>query len=149
MFFLLLLLFFPLLLLLLGWLSVEVCPFWILCLWLNLLCRLFRAYGGKLQACKAFLMCPNVQSAFWLVETILVICADVLKTLFVVVMKWLLSQCRYWYVCRFSVDSGAEGGCWDLEETKVSKNGTASSLFGSSIGNCMFGSCELMFCSSC
>ena len=40
-------------------LVVSVCPLWMLCVQLNLLCRMFRAHGGKLQACKAFLMCPN------------------------------------------------------------------------------------------
>ena len=66
-------LFVPLLfLLLLDWLSVEFCPLWMLCLQLNLLCRLFRAHGGKLQASKAFLMCSiSLWSACSLVETTL------------------------------------------------------------------------------
>ena len=52
------LLFDPLyLLVLLGCLSVVVCPLWMLCLWLNLLCRMLRAQGGKWQAYRAFLMC--------------------------------------------------------------------------------------------
>ena len=53
------LLFDPLLLLmlLLGWLSVVVSPLWLLCLWLNLFCRMLRVHGRKLQACMAFLMC--------------------------------------------------------------------------------------------
>ena len=51
------LLFDLLLLLLLGWLSVLVCLLWMLCLQLTLFCRVLRAHGGKLQACRAFLMC--------------------------------------------------------------------------------------------
>ena len=51
------LLFDPLLLLLLSWLSVVVCPLSMLCLWLNLFCRVWRAHDGKLQACRAFPMC--------------------------------------------------------------------------------------------
>ena len=55
--FLLLLLFDPWLLLLLGWLSVDVCPWWMLFLQLNLSCRVLRIHSGKLQACRAFLVC--------------------------------------------------------------------------------------------
>ena len=64
-------LFVPLLLLLvlIGWLSVEFCPLWMLCLQLNLLCRLFRAHGGKLQAYEAYLMYSiSLLIAFWLME---------------------------------------------------------------------------------
>ena len=43
-------------LLLLGWLSVFFfCPLWVLCLQLNLCCRVLRAHGGKLQDCRALL----------------------------------------------------------------------------------------------
>ena len=45
-----------LLLLLLGWLPVVVCPLCMLCLQLNLFCRVWRAHCGKLQTCRAFLM---------------------------------------------------------------------------------------------
>ena len=102
-----LLLFDPLLLLLLSWFSVDVCPLWMLCLQLNLFCRVLRAHGGKLQACSAFLMCSiSLCSVCWLVQTTLAPCAKVLKTLLFTVIKWLLSQCRYWSVCGLSVDSG-------------------------------------------
>ena len=95
------LLFVPLLLLvLLDWLPEEFCPFWMFFLKLNLCCRLFRAHGGKQQACKAFLMCSiSLWSACWLVKTIFALCAKVLKTLCFAMMKWLLSQCRNWSVC--------------------------------------------------
>ena len=81
------------LVLLLGWLSVEFFPLWMLCLQLNLLCRMFRAYDGNLQACKAFLMCSiSLCGACWLVETTLALCGQVLKTLCFAMMKWLLSH---------------------------------------------------------
>ena len=65
------------LLLLLGWLSVEVCPLWMLFLWIHLFCRTLRAHGGKLQACRAFLMCSiSLCSACCVVQTTL---AHVLK----------------------------------------------------------------------
>ena len=51
------LLFDSLLLVLLCWLVVVVGPLWMLCLWLNLFCRLLRTHGGKLQASRGFLMC--------------------------------------------------------------------------------------------
>ena len=51
------LLFDPLLLLLLGWLPVVVCSLWMICLQLNLFCRVMRAHGGKVQACRALVMC--------------------------------------------------------------------------------------------
>ena len=80
-------------------------PLWMLCLQLNLLCRLFRDHGGKLQACKAFIMCSiSLWSACCLVETTLALCAKVLKTLCFAMMKWLLFQGRYWSVCGLSVD---------------------------------------------
>ena len=44
--------------LLLGWLSVELCPLWMLCLQLTLYCILFKAHGGKLKAFKDFLIHP-------------------------------------------------------------------------------------------
>ena len=86
----LLLLFVPLLLL--HWLSVEVCPLWMLCLQLNLLCRALRAHGGKLQACRALVICSiSLCSACGLVQTTLALNTKVFKTLFFAVMKWLLS----------------------------------------------------------
>ena len=87
---------------LLCWLLVVVCPLWMLFLQLNLnlFCRLLSAYGGKLQASRAFLMCfISCCRVCWLVQTTLVLNAKVLKTLFSAVMKWLLSQCRYWSLC--------------------------------------------------
>ena len=38
-------------------------------------------------------------SASWFDENTLALCAKVLYTHCYVVMKWLLSQCRYWSVC--------------------------------------------------
>ena len=70
------------------------------CLWLNLYCKLLRAHGGKLQVCRTFLMCSiSWCSASWLVQTTLAQNTKVLKTLYLAMMKWLLSQCRYWLVC--------------------------------------------------
>ena len=67
---------------------------------LKLCCRLFRAHGGKLHACKGFLMCSNsLCNDCWLVETTLALCTKVLKTVCFAAIKWLLSQCRYWSVC--------------------------------------------------
>ena len=139
------LLFDPLLSLLLGWFSVVVSPLWMLCLWLNLFCRLLRAHGGKLQACRAFLMCSiSLCNACGLVKSTLALNAKVLKTLLFAMMKSLLFQCRYCSVCVLSVDSGY----WDLEKT-VSRKGRAPSWFGSTMVNCICGSCELMCCSNC
>ena len=45
-------------------------------------------------------MCKSSWSnAFYFDETTLALCAKVLYTLCFAVMKWLLSQCRYWSVC--------------------------------------------------
>ena len=74
-FLLLLLLLDPLLLLLLGWLTMEPCPLLMLCLQLNLCCSFLSVHGGKLQTCKAFLMCSNsLHSVCWLVDTTLAPC---------------------------------------------------------------------------
>ena len=51
-----LLLFDPLLLL--GWLSVVICPLWMLCSWLNVFCGVLSTHAGRLQACRASLMFP-------------------------------------------------------------------------------------------
>ena len=57
---------------------------------------MLRAHGSKLQACRALMMCSiSLCSACGLVQTNLALNAEVLKTLFFAVMKWLLSQCRY------------------------------------------------------
>ena len=118
MFLLLLLLSVPLLLLvLLGWLSVEFCPMW-MCLQLNLLCRLFRAHVGKLQAYNAFLKYSiSSLSACCFVEPTLVLCAKVLKTVCFAVGMWLLSQCRYWSACLGFLQRWW-GCCWDLEKPR-------------------------------
>ena len=103
----LLLLFVPLLfLLLLGWLTVEFCPLLMLFLQLNLCCGWFKANGGKLHACKDFLMCLN---SLWSD------CAKVLKTLCLATMKCLLSPMKILiYVCGVSVNYSSESavGTW-------------------------------------
>ena len=147
--FLLLLLFIPLFLLLLGWLSVDVSQLFMLCLQLNLFCRVLRAHGEKLQAYRAFLICSiSLWSACWLMQTTVALCAKVLKTfvccdeLVAVTMKILVG------VFGLSVDSGDEC-CWDLEKPKCRGMLGALSWFGSSMVNCICGSYELMCCSSC
>ena len=97
MFLLLLLLLDPLLLLLLlGWLTMEHCPLLMLCLQLNFCCSLLSVHSRKLQTRTAFLIYSNyLCSVCWLVGTTLALCANVLKTLCLAPMKWLLSQCRY------------------------------------------------------
>ena len=58
------------LLLSLHWLSVDVCLLWMLYLQLNLFCRVLRAFGGILQACRAFLVCSiSLCSVCYLVQT--------------------------------------------------------------------------------
>ena len=49
----------------------------------------------------------------WVDDTVLGLCARVLKTLCLAVMWWLMSQCKYWSVWGgFSVDCSAEGDVW-------------------------------------
>ena len=94
------LLFDPLLLLGYWVVGLVVCPLWMLYLWLNLFFRVLRAHDGKLQGCRIFPMFSiSLCSASWLVQTTLALNAKVLKTLFIALMKQLLSQCRYWSVC--------------------------------------------------
>ena len=118
-----------------------------LCLWLNFVCRLLRAHGGNLQASKAFLMyyisCYNV---CWLEHITFALNANVLKTLFLAKMEWLLSQFRYWSVCVGFLYAITNKVLSEPRETRVSRKGKAPSWFGSSVVNCMCGSCELMCC---
>ena len=65
------------------------------CFWLNFNCGLLRVQGGNLHAINAFPdMVISLLSVDWLVHTILVICANVLKMLFLAEMEWLLSHWR-------------------------------------------------------
>ena len=64
--------------------------------WVNLRCQWLRAQGGKWQCWRAVLMWSSSLSMLsWDEETVLALCAKVLKTLCFAVMWWLLSQWRY------------------------------------------------------
>ena len=64
--------------------------------WVNLRCHQLRAHGGNWQCWRAVLMCSSSLSMLsWDEETVLALCAKVLKTLCFAVMWWLLSQLRY------------------------------------------------------
>ena len=99
----------------------------------------------------AFLRCSNsfVRSSGML-NTTLALWARVLYTLFLAVMKGLLSKCRYWTVCVLdSCRLWWECCCLVPCVTFVSRNGMEPSDPGSCTVNCMLGSCELMCCRSC
>ena len=73
----------------------------------------------------------------------------VLYTLFLAVMKCLLSQCKYWSVCVGFLSTFVRIVLLGPGVTLMSRNGIEPSAAGSSTVNCMLGSCELMWCSSC
>ena len=90
-----------------------------LCLQLNLFYRVLRARGGKLQACRAFLMCSiSLCSACWLLQTTLALNAKSWKHYF---LLWWSGYCPsvhigqcVWTFCRqWWLDC-----CWDLEKPK-------------------------------
>ena len=85
-------------------------------------------------------LCSNC----WLEDTTLALCANVLITLCFAAMKWLLSQCRYWSVCVGFLQTVVMMMLLGPGETWVSRKGSDLSLFGSSMVNCMHGSCVLM-----
>ena len=133
------------LLMVLCWPLLNACWLFGLCLWSNLICSLLRAQGGKWHANTAFLMCSfSCCSVDWSVQTTLALYSNVLKTLFLTEMKWLLSQRRYWSVCvgfQYTVVFKVLLG---PGETRVSKKGNVSSSMGSSMVNWICGSCELV-----
>ena len=66
------------------------------CDWLNLCYHWLRAQEGNWQCLRAVLMWSSSLSMLSCVEdTVLALCARVLKTLCFAVMWWLLSQCKY------------------------------------------------------
>ena len=68
--------------------------------WLNLCCHWLRAHAGNWQCWSAVLIwCNSLSILSWVEDTVLALCAKVLKTLCFAVMWWLLSQWRYWSVC--------------------------------------------------
>ena len=80
-------------LLLLG-LVVAVFDCWLE--WVNLCCHWLRAQEGNWQCLSVVLICSRSLSMLsWDDETVLALCAKVLKTLCFAVMWWLLSQCKY------------------------------------------------------
>ena len=68
---------------------------------------------------------------------------------FLVVIKWSLSQCRYWSVCIGFPYTIVWMVLFSPGVTLVSKNRIEPSVPGCSTVNCMLGSCELMWWSSC
>ena len=115
--------------------------------WVNLCCHWLRAQEGNLQCLRAVLMCSSSLSILsWDEETVLALCAKVLKTLCFAVMWWLLSQCKYWsewvgfpYTVVLKVLCGSM-------VTRVSKKGSESCCVGSTV-NWMCGSWLLICCS--
>ena len=66
------------------------------CDWLNPWCHWLRAQEGNWQCLRAVLMWSSSLSMLaWVEDTVLALCARVLKTLCFAVMWWLLSQCKY------------------------------------------------------
>ena len=66
------------------------------CDWLNLCFHWLRAQEGNWQCLRAVLMWSSSLSMLACMEdTVLALCARVLKTLCFAVMWWLLSQCKY------------------------------------------------------
>ena len=123
---------------------------WMLCLWLNLVSRLLRVHGGKLQASRAFLMCSiSCCNMCWLDQTTFAPNANVLNTLFLAEMKWLLTQWRYWSMCVGFLYTVVTKVLLGLGETRMSRTDKVPSWLGSSVVKCMCGSCELMCCSDC
>ena len=134
MFFLLLLLSCRLLLLLLiGWLGL-----------INFYCHWLRAQSGNRHCCNADIMWWSSLTSWSCVEeTTLALCTNVLNTLCLAVMWWLLSQCRYWSVWVGFLYTEVLNVLSCCMVTRVSRNGSEPCCVDSTV-NCMCGSWLLM-----
>ena len=122
----------------------------LLCLCSNWCCSLLRAQVGKRQACNASLKwSSSLANSVGVLETTLTLCARVLYILLLAVIKWLLSQCRYWSVCVGFLYAVVWMVLFSPGVTLVSRNWMEPSVPGCSTVNCMLGSREVVCWSGC